>query len=134
MLSRTVHAKQVKVINLGLSSTFQIGDTEYVDSSSIVIALKNEDDFIDDDPEKFKDFPVFLDRLPLPVIHENVSILKIDKKPEIHVDFINILALSSASLLVLGNVSHSRLSSRILNIRHLSTLEAEEFKQSMEGG
>lgn len=132
MLSRTTHVKHVKLINLSLSSSFQIGDTSHFDSYSRALAVQEADTFFSGDPEVFEDHKVFTKTYPFPVIYEDVSMTKYDKKPTIEIGSINVITVAAASLFAIGNVCHARSTSRILNIRRLVSRYEEE--NQTEGG
>jgi len=120
MLSRTSHVKQINVKALIFGSNIQIGDTQYIDAMSQALAVQEASKNFIGDPERFEDYAVFNLRTPLPIIFENISMVQMNKKTDIHVDTINVIGVSSSSILAIGNVDHSQLSSRILNIRRLA--------------
>lgn len=127
MLSRTSRVKQINVNTIVFSSSVQIGDTQYIDARAQALATQEPVKVYRGDPEHFADYPVFNLRTPLPIIFEKVSMIQMNKQPNICVDFIDVVGVSSASTLAIGNVDHIRLSSRILNIRRLT--ERDDVKK-----
>ncbi|MGM9924011.1 MAG: spore germination protein GerPE [Bacillus sp. (in: firmicutes)] len=123
MLSRTSRVKQLKVVNLSLGSNLQIGDAKYLDSFARALAVQEADEVWDDDPEDFSDYPVFTKPLACPVIYENVNMTKIDKKPSIHVDWVDVTSIAAASTMAIGHIEHVRTVARIINIRRLQHRE-----------
>ena len=129
MLSRTSRVKQINVTSLVFSSSIQIGDTRFLDTAAQALAVQEASKCFSGDPELFQDYEVFNYRTPLPIIFENVSMTRTNKKSTIQVDVIDAIGVSSSSTLAVGNIDHTRLSSRILNIRRLA-----ERGDSTKGG
>ena len=127
MLSRTSRVKQLNVTTIVFSSSVQIGDTQYLDATAQALATQEPVNVFRGDPEHFEDYEVFNLRTPLPLIFEKVSMVQMNKQPNICVDIIDVIGVSSSSTLVIGNVDHTQLSSRILNIRRL--VERDDVKK-----
>lgn len=127
MLSRTSRVKQLNVTTLVFSSSVQIGDTQYIDARAQALATQEPVKIYRGDPEHFENYEVFNLRTPLPIIFEKVSMTQINKQPNIYVDVIDVIGVSSSSTLAIGNVDHTLLSSRILNIRRL--IERDDAKK-----
>lgn len=127
MLSRTSRVKQLNVTTLVFSSSVQIGDTQYIDARAQALATQEPVKIYRGDPENFENYEVFNLRTPLPIIFEKVSMTQINKQPNIYVDVIDVIGVSSSSTLAIGNVDHTLLSSRILNIRRL--IERDDAKK-----
>ena len=109
--------RKIRVICIGDSITegYGLGDDPSVYYPSVLQELLGED------------YEVFNLRTPLPLIFEQVSMVQMNKQPNICVDIIDVIGVSSSSTLVIGNVDHTQLSSRILNIRRL--VERDDVKK-----
>ncbi|MFS0782932.1 spore germination protein GerPE [Bacillus sp. 1P06AnD] len=119
MLSRSTYVRQIDCVNIGLSSVMQIGDSQYIDASSQALAVQQGSKYYDDDPDQFEDYDIFRYLSPVPVIYEPIEMCVINKKPRISVDYLQVTAIASCSVVHIGNVDHSRLATRILNIRRV---------------
>lgn len=127
MLSRTSRVKQINVKTLIFGSNLQIGDTQYIDAKAQALATQEPVRVYSGDPEHFADYAIFNLRTPLPIIFEKVYMTQMNKQPNIQVDVIDVIGISSSSILAVGNVDHTLLSSRILNIRRLT--ERDDVKK-----
>ncbi|MEH6944172.1 spore germination protein GerPE [Bacillus sp. JJ722] len=134
MLSRSSHVKNIKLIIVGLSSNLQIGDINHVDGLFEALAVQHTSKVIIDDPEHFSSYSMFSEPIAIPIIYENMTFTKFDKKPTINVDHIQVNAVSSASVMAIGNISHTRMTSKLLNIRRLSEWENTDYSPNTEGG
>ncbi|WP_050614269.1 spore germination protein GerPE [Bacillus testis] len=119
MLSRSSHVRQLKIVNIGLSSIMQIGDTSYIDASSQALAVQQDTSYLEDDPDQFENYSVFRYRSPLPVIFEPIHMITNNKCLRINVDLLQVVGMASCSIVHVGNVRHARTATRILNIRRL---------------
>ncbi|WP_042349606.1 spore germination protein GerPE [Bacillus massiliigorillae] len=134
MLSRSTHIKNVKVTNCGLSANVQIGDTNYIDGSFEAISVQHDYKALYGDPELFEKYPFFSEPLAIPIIYENITFTKLDKKPTIHVDHLQVTGVASSAVLAVGNISHTRMSSKLFNIRRLADQEDKNPYSNPKGG
>ena len=117
MLRRTSHVKLLTVNNVVFSSTLQIGDSQFVDSTSHAIAILQEHNhFSPLNEDEFNLHPVFYYQSPCPVIYEDVKMDTINDNPKINVRTLDILAASTSSLIHIGNSDHIRMSNRLKNL------------------
>lgn len=120
MLSRSSYVKQVKAISIIFSSTLSVGDANYLDSSSKILAVHQEKNVFEPQEEiDFYQLNVFSHKSPCPVIFEDINMTTFNKNSAIRVDLIDVLAASTASVIQIGNVNHVRAASRVENIRRL---------------
>ena len=126
MLSRTSHVNKLLVKNVVFSSILQIGDSTYVDSTSHALAVLQEDsDFSAEDEDDFSLHPIFNYRSPIPVISEKFTMITTHLSPKICVNNIEILAVSTSSLVQIGNAQHVRKSNRLNNMTKFFIAEDE---------
>lgn len=117
MLRRTSHVKSLTVNNVVFSSTLQIGDSQFIDSTSHAIAILQErNHFSPLEDDDFRLHPVFYYRSPCPVIYEDIKMATINNNPKINVCNLDILAVSTSSLIHIGNTGHIRMSNRLKNL------------------
>lgn len=115
---RTALIKDIKLRALTTSSVVEIGDSSYIRSYARARALQREEEkFFEEEG----DFSAEIFQRPLPqdelmnsVVFESVSL-----NPIIRVNTIDIIAVSTSSVLHLGNSRSIFLESRVKNIRHL---------------
>lgn len=118
MLQRTVSVNHIRLIELGIASVLQIGDTNKIESKSFALAVQREEELYFGNEGSFKD-PVFSEPIPLPPIQEQVNMVKHDGNPVIKVGSIRMTAASSSAVIQLGNTCHIHAEARVKHIRHL---------------
>lgn len=135
MLSRSSHVNNIKITVVGLSANVQIGDTNHIDGIFEALSVQHiSPPVIIDDPEHFSNYSFFYEPIATPIIYENMTFTKYDKKPTINVDYIQVTAVSSSAVMAIGNISHTRMVSKLLNIRRLADWENTDSCQNTEGG
>lgn len=118
MQYRISNVNQVNVTSLSNSSIFNIGDTGYSNNKTKGIAVQKEGPTMKQELE-FEDFPIFTRKAVWPKVRDPVIIKTVQHQPEIHVQSVNILGISSASVFQIGNLSYAKSESRIKHIRIL---------------
>jgi spore germination protein PE len=119
MFQRTASVKEVQVDSLAIASVLQIGDSSIIDSSAKAIAVQREKELFFGNEGNFKEFPIFSEPIPLPPVYENVTMSQQNSSPFINVGQINIIGISSSSIVHIGNTHHVALESRVKHIRQL---------------
>ncbi|WP_163101660.1 spore germination protein GerPE [Peribacillus alkalitolerans] len=116
MLTRTSKVESLIVKVVSFSSTLQIGDVCFIDGTSTALAIQRETEQFYGTEGDEATLPVPPPVLP---ITENLTISKINKNPLIKVGNVNVLGVSSSSILGVGNVGHIRMQVKLRHIRHL---------------
>ncbi|WML32114.1 spore germination protein GerPE [Neobacillus sp. OS1-32] len=119
MLGRTSVVDKAKVFIVSYSSIFQIGDSHYIYKLSRALAVQREAEIFLGDEGNFAAFQTFTRPISPPPIDESISIAHHHLSPIIKVNNINIIGISSASMLNIGNSHHVAMEARIKHIRQL---------------
>ncbi|MEH7355576.1 spore germination protein GerPE [Neobacillus drentensis] len=125
MLTRTSNVDHLEVKLVAFSSVIQLGDSGIINGLSRAIAVQREEEIFFGDEGNFPSYPVFTKPLPLPPITETISFLQHNINPIIKVNNIDVIAVSSASILHVGNSRNVSMEARIKHIRQLR-LEGHE--------
>jgi len=120
MIKRTSKVDQIKVNVVELSANIQIGDTQDIDAFSRTIAVQKEEEIFYGDEHSFNQYSLFSEPMILPPITETVYSKTVNENGYIHVNSINVLGISAASVLQIGNVNYIYLENRRKHIRHLN--------------
>jgi spore germination protein PE len=108
----------MKVINLGLSSILEIGDSYSIKPRSKVWALQRQFELFYGDEGHFRD-PVFTRPLPKPDFDEPVHFVRYNESPTIKVNNIFVTAVAVSSVLHVGSTQLIDSESRVKHIRQL---------------
>ncbi|MFS0634596.1 spore germination protein GerPE [Mesobacillus foraminis] len=119
MLQRTASINHIKIDSLGISSVFQIGDSHRIQALSRALAVQREAEIFFDNEGNFASYPIFSEPIPLIPVTENVKISQQNINPFLKVGNIDILGVSSSSVVHLGNTCHVSMEARIKHIRQL---------------
>jgi spore germination protein PE len=119
MLSRISQVQTLNIISASSSSVIQIGDSQIINMLSRALAVQREVEIFYSYEGDFSLFPLFREPIPLPPIKDEVMFQKIDFKPCIQVNEINITGAASASVIHVGNTEHVYMESRVKHIRDL---------------
>jgi spore germination protein PE len=120
MLQRTASVNNVEMDSLAIASVFQIGDSNLIQGFSRAIAVQREVELFFDNEGNFADFSIFSEPIPLIPISENINMFRQNINPFIKVGKIDIIGVSSSSIVHLGNTNHVSLETRVKHIRQLS--------------
>jgi len=119
MLQRTASVKNIEIDSLAIASVFQIGDSNLIQGFSRAIAVQREAELFFENEGNFADFPIFSEPIPLTPITENINMSRQNINPFIKVGNIDIIGVSSSSIVHLGNTNHVSLETRVKHIRQL---------------
>jgi spore germination protein PE len=119
MFQRTASVKNIELNSLAIASVFQIGDSNLIQGFSRAIAVQREAEIFFGNEGNFADFPIFSEPIPLPPISEEINMSRKNINPFIKVGNIDILGVSSSSIVHLGNTNHVSLETRVKHIRQL---------------
>jgi len=120
MLQRTASVKNIEIRSLAIASVFQIGDSNLIRGFSRAIAVQREVELFFDNEGNFADYPIFSEPIPLIPISETINMSRQNINPFIKVGNIDIIGVSSSSIVHLGNTNHVTLETRVKHIRQLS--------------
>lgn len=119
MFQRTSKVKTLTTKSILFSSTLQIGDCSYIDSTTDNLAIQRRSEVIYEREDEFSDYKIFFKPKTFPIINESLQVSFHNPCPFIEVEHIRILGISTSSITNIGNVGHVRMSSRIKHIRQL---------------
>ncbi|MBM7586474.1 spore germination protein PE [Bacillus pakistanensis] len=122
MLHRYSVVNRIILDTLSFSSVLEIGDSNNIRSSSKVYAVQREQELFYGSEGNFND-PIFTEPIPLPPLVFDVAIQKINERPNIVVNCIDITGVSSASVVQIGQTCDAYSEARVKNIRHLQNGE-----------
>ncbi len=123
MLQRTASVNEVEIDSLAIASVFQIGDSNLIQGYSRAIAVQREVELFFWNEAHFGNYSIFYEPILLPKISEHVNMTRENINPFIKVGKIDIIGVSSSSIVQLGNTQHVSLETRIKHIRHLQSKE-----------
>lgn len=121
MLKRTSKVNSLKVRIAGLNSVIQIGDSSRINGFARVIAIQRQKELFFTNEASFESYPFFSYSLPLPAIYEPITIRSTSLNPLIKVGNIDIIGISSGSVVHIGSTEHFQAESRALHIRQLES-------------
>ncbi|MFP3720269.1 spore germination protein GerPE [Niallia circulans] len=130
MLQRTSVVDLITINTVSFSSIVEIGDATYHQSASRALAVQRQKEFFYGSETEYEDYSVFTEPIPLLPIIENVTCHFENRKPIIKVNHINIIGISSASLLQVGNCRHLYAEARIKHIRQIEQPLAAETENN----
>ncbi|MBM7563573.1 spore germination protein GerPE [Paenibacillus sacheonensis] len=116
----------VCLTSIGTASIAQFGDRADVNAFIRGIAVQRESDHLDSQNVYFESYDIF--NQPVPPItpwlaeaaKEPLEMRTTNREPRISVGSIEIIAVSSSALVLVGNGVHTRAESRISNIRQFA--------------
>ncbi|WP_375088204.1 spore germination protein GerPE [Peribacillus sp. RS7] len=119
MFSRISKVKSILSDTVSFSSTLQIGDTSYIDGNSLALAIQKKSETFGSVDIHFEDYDIFKKPFYIPRLNEPVISRFSNPNPFIRVGNINIIGISSSSVVGVGNVGHARMESRVKHIREV---------------
>jgi len=125
MLTRISSVDNLKVKQVAFDSIIQLGDSCILNGFSRAIAVQREAEIFFGDEGNFPSYRIFKKPLPLPPITESITFLRRNINPIIKVNNIDVTAVSSSSILHVGNSRNVSMEARIKHIRQL-LLEGHE--------
>jgi len=133
MLPRTSQIENIRVKIASYSSVVQLGDSCIINSFSRALAVQRQADTFYGNEGNFGIHRVFSELIPLPIITENLTIRQHYLNPVIKVKNIDIIGVSSASLLHVGNTQHVSVEVRVKHVRQLLPRDEEPDTSLMIG-
>lgn len=120
MLKRTSFVDTLKVDSLQYSSIIQLGDSCYIQGANLALAVQREEEIFFGQEGEVQPYRVFSEPIPLPPITEQFRLETNNYGAcGIIVGAIDIIGVSSSSLVHIGNSKIVQMESRIKHIRHL---------------
>lgn len=123
---RTSYVNDIFVNSSGLTSVLEMGDSSCIHAFTRAIAVQREQEIFFENEGDFKKYAIFSLSIPFEPIKENITMEKVHLSPLIQVNKINLTAISTSSILHIGNSKNISLESRVLNIRQLRGKEEEQ--------
>lgn len=120
MLKRISNVQHIKTNILSFSGQLQIGDSNHITTHSKALAVQREHEILYGSEGNFKVYPIFNKKVFFPPIAESLTMTINNPVCKIHVNKINILAISNASILQIGSNQTIYGESRIKHIRQLT--------------
>lgn len=115
---RTSLVKEVKINSVASSSFLQAGDTERIQCSSAVLAIQRQSTKYGTFELTFNKYDIFSQEVFTPLCPEVKIKESFHANPFIKVGKIDILGVSSSSIIHLGSVHKMSLQSRVMHIRN----------------
>ena len=125
MLQRISNVDKLNVKILSFSSIIQLGDSCITNGFSRALAVQREKEEFYGNEGNFPSYSVFTKPIPLPPITEEISTFTHNANPVIKVKHIDIIGISSSSILHVGNTRHVSMEVRVKHIRQ-ELLEGHE--------
>lgn len=117
----------MKIDIVAFASTVQIGDSCQISGFSRALAVQREAQIFFGNEGSYRAYPVFSEPIPLIPVNETIQFSTENLNPFIKVGYIDILGVSSSSVVHLGNTRHIAMEARVKHIRQL--LPREEQKE-----
>ena len=115
---RTSMVNEVKLNSLTSASVLRSGDTEKIESYAAVIAVQRESTIFGTFDLHFKDYDLFQQKVLVPVCPSMDVKKTFNAVPFIKVGKVDIIGVSSSSVLHIGSVNKITLQSRVKHIRN----------------
>lgn len=126
MLQRTSVVNYLKVETVSFSSILEIGDSTFTQGFSRAIAVQREAEVFLGNEANFSSYSTFQIPIPFSPIAEKISIHSQQLNPIIKVQNIDVIGVSSSSILQIGSTKHVSMEARVDHIRHLQFDHSEE--------
>lgn len=119
MLQRSSRVDRINVNIVSFASVVQLGDSSIINGLNRALAVQREEEVFYGNEGDYSKFRVFLEPIPLPPITEPISVIRHNQTPVIRVKNIDIIGISSSSMLHVGNSKHIYEEVRVKHIRQL---------------
>ncbi|MBX9971914.1 spore germination protein GerPE [Cytobacillus firmus] len=119
MLQRTSSVDKINIDTISFSSVFEIGDSCSIQGFSRALAVQREAEFFDAREGNFSAYPIFSEPIPLMPINKEIVIQTAQLNPIIKVQNIDIIGVSSSSVIHIGNSRDISMESRVKHIRQV---------------
>jgi spore germination protein PE len=118
-MSRVSSVGHIRIIDIGITAVFEIGDSQRISPVNQSIAVQREKAVFIQNEFNFRDYAIFSRPIPEPVLNEEIRMTTINESEAIGVQNIEFLAVSGAAVIHIGSSEELRADTRIKNIRHL---------------
>ncbi|MCS0672640.1 spore germination protein GerPE [Cytobacillus firmus] len=119
MLQRTSSVDRINIDTIAFSSVFEIGDSCIIKGFSRAIADQREAEYFNAKEGNFSVYPVFSEPIPLIPIEEDITMQTTQLNPIIRVHNIDIIGVSSSSVVHIGNSGNISMEARVKHIRQV---------------
>jgi spore germination protein PE len=119
LFNRISNVSYLDIISLDDTSTLQIGDSEKLKPSANVLAVQREKGVFWENEFRFRDFPLFHEKIPEPYLDEQVFMIQKNENPLIQVKNVKVSFLAASSNIHIGSTQKICAKAKVLNIRHL---------------
>ncbi|WP_416148233.1 spore germination protein GerPE [Salipaludibacillus sp. HK11] len=119
MYKRTSIVKTIKVRDVLSNSIFEVGDTRHITPRTKVLAVQRKYEQFYSDEGNLDAFPIFTKPLPEPTINRSVNFNKYNESFIINVNHIDVISVSTSSVLHIGSTETINAEARIKHIRQL---------------
>ncbi len=119
MLQRTSCVDNINIKIVSFASTVQLGDSCIINGLSRALAVQREVEVFYGNEGNLSSYRVYSEPIPFLPITEPFTYSRQNPNPLIKVNKIDIIGISSSSLLHVGNSRHVSMESRIKHIRQL---------------
>ncbi len=119
MLNRLSIVDKAYVDSIGISSIFQIGDSIDIVPKVKVYAVQREADVFYGNEGDLKQYSLYEELLPKPLITENIQTSFFHENPTIRVGAVKVTSISSSSVVQFGSTNTISAEARVKNIRQL---------------
>lgn len=116
---RTSVVNRVMIYNIGYGSFLNVGDVGDFSPVTLALAVQREIPVFYGNEGNLGSYPLFSTPIPLPKGESAVCMKVTHAVPFIRVDDVEVLAVSTASIVQMGSIKSIRAESRIKNIRQL---------------
>jgi spore germination protein PE len=117
-MCRTSVVRRLRTDAVEFASTLLVGDLGRFDSETHALAVQREVATFWGNEGDLASFAIFSRPIPLPTVNETVDLVKVNTNPNIVVDEVRVISVSTASLAQVGSVRSIRTEARIKHIRH----------------
>ncbi|MBV7508563.1 spore germination protein GerPE [Bacillus sp. sid0103] len=126
MLQRTSCVDSINIKIVSFASTVQLGDSCIINGLSKALADQRETELFYGNEGNFLPYRVFSEPIPFQPITEPFTYSRQNPNPLIRVSKIDIIGISSSSLLHVGNSGHVSMEARVKHIRELVSVPRKD--------
>ncbi|MFJ8257354.1 spore germination protein GerPE [Peribacillus asahii] len=130
MFQRISKSRSLEATSIVFSSTLQIGDCSYIDGTVHALAVQRRSEVLHERDDDFSDYKIFFQPFVFPIITEHLQMRFDNLCPFIETGNIRINAVSTGSVVGIGNVGHIRMTSKIHHTRQLDRNYGNSNKSS----
>jgi spore germination protein PE len=132
MLQRTSCVDTINIKTASFASTVQLGDSCIINGLSRALAVQRETELFYGNEGNLSPYRVYSEPIPFLPITESFTYSRQNPNPLIKVNRIDIIGISSSSLLHVGNSLHVSMEARIKHIRQLLPIPRGEEEQGQK--